>query len=133
MKQLFIYGIVGVMTTLLNIFSYWLITRIFAVGVVYATITAWFIAVLFAYWANRKYVFHSRVKSFLGVLFEACYFFMCRIATGIIDVVIMYLFVDVFAFNDVIIKTASNILVIILNYIASKVFVFRGDEKGDKS
>ena len=129
MKQLFLYGIVGGLTTVLNIFVYWLITRIFGVGVVPATITAWFIAVLFAYWANRKYVFHSKVKSFFGVIFEACYFFACRIATGFIDVVIMYLFVDVFGFDDVIIKTASNIIVIILNYVASKVFIFRGDEK----
>ncbi len=129
MKQLFLYGIVGGLTTVLNIFVYWLITRIFGVGVVPATITAWFIAVLFAYWANRKYVFHSKVKSFFGVIFEACYFFACRIATGFIDVVIMYLFVDLFGFDDVIIKTASNIIVIILNYVASKVFIFRGDEK----
>ena len=53
---------------------------------------------------------------------------MCRSGTGILDVIIMYIFVDVLGFYDVLIKTASNILVIILNYIASKLFIFKGDK-----
>ena len=53
---------------------------------------------------------------------------MCRIATGVMDVIIMYLFVDVLGFYDVIVKTVSNILVIILNYVASKLFIFKGEK-----
>lgn len=123
-KQLVLYGIFGVLTTLINIVAYWLCTRMLNVPVVPSTIIAWLVAVFFAYYTNRTYVFHSTTASLKGVISEAAEFFACRIATGVIDVIIMYIFVDVLNFDDVIIKTASNILVIILNYIASKLFIF---------
>lgn len=124
-KGLILYGIFGVLTTILNIFVYWLISRMFGLAVVPSTVIAWIIAVLFAYYTNRKYVFHSKVSSLIAVIFEAVYFFACRLATGVIDVAIMYIFVDLAGFNDVIVKTVSNILVIILNYVASKLFIFK--------
>ena len=78
---------------------------------------------MFSYWGNRNFVFHSKNS---GILKEATEFFGCRIATGVLDVVIMYVFADVLGFYDVIVKTTSNIIVIILNYIASKLFIFKG-------
>ena len=125
MIQLILYGIFGVLTTALNIFIYWACTRLLHVPVVPSTIIAWTVAVLFAYWSNRKFVFHSETSSIRGIITEAAEFFMCRLATGIMDVAIMYVFVDVLGFHDVIIKTISNLLVIILNYVASKIFIFR--------
>ena len=124
LKQLFLYGIFGVLTTLINIAAYWLCTRMLYVPVVPSTVIAWLVAVFFAYYTNRTYVFHSTTSSLRGVISEAAEFFACRIATGVIDVIIMYVFVNVLNFDDVFIKTASNILVIILNYIASKLFIF---------
>ena len=121
--QLILYGIFGVLTTVINIFVYWLCTRVFSWPVVISTVIAWVIAFLFAYWSNRKFVFNSKNPDILKEFTE---FFSCRIATGILDVIIMYIFVDVLGFYDVIIKTASNILVVILNYIASKLFIFKG-------
>ena len=126
MKQIILYGIFGVLTTALNIFAYWALTRGLGFGVVPSTVIAWTIAVFFAYYTNRRYVFGSTVSSFKGILREAAYFFGARITTGVIDVIIMYVFVDVLGFHDVFIKTASNILVIILNYIFSKLIIFKG-------
>lgn len=123
-KQLILYGICGVLTTVINIVAYWLVRK-FDVGITSSTVIAWLVAVFFAYWSNRKYVFHSTNTSFIAVLFEAIYFFACRIATGVFDVAFMYLFADVLAFNEVYTKTASNIIVIVLNYIASKLFIFK--------
>ena len=123
-RQLVIYGICGVITTLIDILMYWLCTRMLHVPVVPSTVIAWLVALFFAYYSNRTYVFHSTTSSIRGVISEAAEFFACRIATGVLDVIIMYVFVDVLNFDDVIIKTASNILVIILNYIASKLFIF---------
>ncbi len=79
---------------------------------------------LFAYYTNRKYVFESKTESLNSKIHEAFYFFICRLATGFIDVVIMYVFAELFSLNDVVVKTVSNIIVIILNYIGSKIFVF---------
>ncbi len=123
-KQLILYGICGVLTTVINIVAYWLVRK-FDVGITSSTVIAWLVAVFFAYWSNRKYVFHSTNTSFIAILFEAIYFFACRIATGVFDVAFMYLFADVLAFNEVYTKTASNIIVIVLNYIASKLFIFK--------
>lgn len=123
-KQLILYGICGVLTTVINIVAYWLVRK-FDIGITSSTVIAWLVAVFFAYWSNRKYVFHSTNTSFIAVLFEAIYFFACRIATGVFDVAFMYLFADVLAFNEVYTKTASNMIVIVLNYIASKLFIFK--------
>ena len=121
--QLILYGIFGVLTTVINIFVYWLCTRVFSWPVVASTAIAWVIAFLFAYWSNRNFVFNSKNPDILKEFTE---FFACRIGTGILDVIVMYIFVDVLGFYDVFIKTASNILVVILNYIASKLFIFKG-------
>ena len=121
MIQIILYGIFGVLTTALNIWLYWACTRLLGLEVVASTVIAWIIAVLFAYWSNRKFVFHSQSPE---IFREAVEFFVARLATGIMDVAIMYVCVDVLKFPDVWIKTFSNILVIILNYIASKIYIF---------
>ena len=126
--QIILYGIVGGITTLINIIAYWACTRVLYIPVVASTVIAWIVALIFAYWANRKFVFHSTVNTFSGIIKEASEFVGFRIITGLLDVIIMYLFVDVFGFYDVIVKTVSNIIVIILNYIASKIIVFKGAE-----
>ena len=125
LKHLFLYGVFGVLTTILNIFLYWFCTRVFNVPVVPSTIIAWFLALLFAYYTNRKYVFESKVTTVRATFHEAIMFFVCRLATGLIDVIIMYIFADLIGFNDVWVKTISNIVVIILNYVGSKIFVFK--------
>ena len=127
-KQLIAYGICGVLTTVINIFTYWL-ARNFEVSIASSAIIAWLVAVLFAYWSNRKFVFESTNTSIIAIFFEAVYFFMCRIATGLLDIAIMYIFADVLGCHEVITKTVSNIIVIIVNYVASKLFIFKEGKK----
>ena len=124
LKQLILYGVFGVLTTLINIIAYWLIRK-FEVAIITSTIIAWLAAVFFAYWSNRKYVFQSTNTSLIAIFFEAVYFFACRIATGVFDVAFMYIFADLLGFNDLIVKIVSNVIVVILNYIASKLFIFK--------
>ena len=128
LKQFVLYGIFGVLTTVINIVVYWLIRK-FDVAIVTSTAIAWLVAVFFAYFTNRKYVFESHNTSLIAVFFEAVYFFACRIATGLFDVAFMYIFADLLGFNEVITKAVSNIIVIILNYIASKFFIFKEGKK----
>ena len=125
LKQIFLYGVFGILTTLFDIFIYWLCSRIFGFAVIPSTAIAWFLAVAFAYFTNGKYVFESKPETFAKKFHEALNFFVCRIATGVLDVTIMYIFADFIGFNDVCVKTISNIIVIVLNYIASKFFVFK--------
>ena len=59
---------------------------------------------------------------------EAGSFLAARVATGVLDVLIMYLAVDVMGWNGTVWKLISNVVVVILNYIASRLFIFRKKE-----
>ena len=127
-KDLIPYVIFGVLTTAVNVAVYALCARIFGLSTVVSTVIAWVAAVLFAYITNRKWVFHSKATGAAAILKEIASFFICRLLTGILDVGIMKLFVDILGFDDVIVKAASNVIVIILNYVASKLVIFKKEK-----
>ncbi|MBE6153711.1 MAG: GtrA family protein [Firmicutes bacterium] len=116
------YGIFGVLTTLVNIFVYFILVRVFNFHYLISTIISWIISVLFAYFTNKKYVFESKGNNYLKEIFA---FIGFRILSGIIEIVLMYLFVDTLTFDDLISKVITNIVVVLLNYIFSKLFVFK--------
>ena len=124
-RHIIFYLIFGVLTTAVNFVVYYICARILNIDTVPSTIIAWVAAVLFAYITNRKWVFESQVTTRKGILIEIAMFFLFRLATGILDTVIMYITVDVWAFNELIMKIISNIIVIILNYVFSKLLIFR--------
>lgn len=124
-KSLILYGIFGGLTTVLNIGIYLICTRFFMWGTVFSNIFAWIGGVVFAYITNRRYVFESEENSMQGIFREFISFVSCRLITGGIDLLIMFVFVELCDFNDVFIKVSANIIVIILNYIGSKVIVFQ--------
>lgn len=124
-KDILYYGIFGVLTTLVNIVVYWLMAHPLGLNTVPSSVIAWIAAVSFAYITNRKWVFHSEAHTSKGILKEVIYFFACRLATGVIDWLFMYATVDMMSLNDVVMKTTANIIVIILNYIASKLIIFK--------
>lgn len=124
-QDLLLYGIFGVLTTLVNIVSYWIMAHPLGMGTMMSTVLAWVFSVLFAYFTNRKWVFHSKATGTQAIVKEIVSFFGCRIATGVVDWACMFLFVEVLSFNDVTIKILANVLVIILNYVASKLIIFK--------
>ena len=124
-KDVIPYLFFGVCTTLVNVVVYWILAYPFNAGVMLSTFIAWFAAVLFAYLTNRKWVFHSSATTIKEIVYEAMSFFLCRIATGLVDWACMWIFVEQLHINDIFIKVSANILVIVLNYIASKLVVFR--------
>ena len=124
-KGLILYGIFGVATTLVNILVYFICSKLFNLDVIPGTIIAWFIAVVFAFITNKTFVFESKTKELNDLIREIVEFFSCRLLTGILDMIIMYVFVSKLHFNDMIIKVFSNVIVIILNYVASKLVIFK--------
>ena len=124
-----LYLFFGVCTTLVNVVSYYICAYPLRLNVMLSTILAWIFAVIFAYITNRKWVFHSTAKDIKDIIREIISFFSCRITTGVVDWLCMYIFVDIVGMNDVIVKFAANILVIILNYIASKLIIFKSEKK----
>lgn len=157
-KEIILYFVFGVGTTIVSMGSYYLcrvlfpdeehvpqwlrwifnITHMFGVesNTALPVIISWFLSVTFAFLTNRVYVFHSEVKSFGGFLMEAMKLYASRIATLLMDLLIMFLLVDVphisNALYEFCAKVFSNIIVLVLNYILSKVFVFRSVRKKGK-
>ena len=129
-KSVILYLVFGVLTTVVNIVAYYLLDLNGLFNTVINTSIAWVVAVIFAYVTNKKWVFESRVKGFKDIFKEMMSFFGCRIATGLMDVGIMFVFVDILCYDDMIIKIASNVLVVILNYVGSKLLVFRNKDTG---
>ncbi len=125
------YGFFGVLTTLVNIISYYAFSHLLHFSTVTSTVYAWIFAVTFALITNKIWVFKSKKWDKKTLIKETISFFTCRFLTGVLDVVLMYVFVDILNFNDVIIKTLSNILVIVLNYVASKLIIFNNKSKID--
>lgn len=124
-KDVILYLVFGVLTTVVNIVSYWFCAHILGTSVMVATVVAWALAVFFAYVTNRSLVFHSSATEKSDILKEIGSFFACRLGTGVVDWVIMFVFVTVLHFNDMIIKILANIIVIVLNFVLSKFVIFK--------
>ena len=120
-----LYIVFGGITTLINIGTYWVMARLFGSTTLVATLIAWVTAVFFAYVSNRKIVFRSKVFGLKNICRECVTFFSCRLMTGVLDILCMYIFVDLLCINDMLVKSLADILVILLNYLASKLIIFR--------
>ena len=94
------------------------------------TVIAWILSVIFAYVTNRIFVFRSKVRGWKALSFEMVSFFGARALSGVLDVGFMWLFADYLGFNDKWMKLVSNVFVIIFNYAASKLVIFRKKENG---
>ncbi|MGN0493036.1 MAG: GtrA family protein [Acutalibacteraceae bacterium] len=124
-KSLISYAFFGMLTTLVNIAVYHLSYTVLDIANVPSTVIAWIFAVAFAFITNKLFVFESKSLQPKTVLKEAVDFTICRIGTGVIEVIMMYLFVDILGINGTLMKLITNIIVIVLNYIASKLFIFK--------
>lgn len=126
-KELINYLIVGVLTTFVSLAVYYISVFTFlnpenSIQLQIANILSWIAGVAFAYFTNRKYVFESKNTNKLQ---EATKFVSSRVTTLVLDMVIMWLGVTLLHFNDKFIKIISQVLVIIGNYVLSKLFVFK--------
>lgn len=124
-REVILYLFFGGCTTLINIVVYALLYRGLQMANVPSTIAAWLVSVIFAFLTNRSFVFESKETELRGRLRELVSFFGCRILTGILDVAIMALAVDMMGWNGLVWKIISNVIVIVLNYVASKFFIFK--------
>lgn len=118
------YLIVGVLTTVISIAVFAICHRRFKRGTVFSNIVSWVIAVAFAFVANKIFVFQSPSWSMAVVIKELAGFVSARLLTLGFDVAFVYVTVDRLHWNDILSKTASNVVVMIVNYIASKLFIF---------
>lgn len=121
-KEKINYLIAGAATTAVNYAVYLALTRLAFLGEVRSNIWAWAASVAFAYVVNRVFVFESKSAN---ILKECAKFVLLRLASGVLDTLMFAFMVKTLLIGDIISKTVTQVVVIILNYIFSKIYVFR--------
>lgn len=119
------YLIFGVLTTVVNYLVYLPVYNLLGLSAALSNAIAWVVAVAFAYLTNKPFVFKSHDWSAKTVIPELTKFVGCRVASGAAETMILLVTVDILCWNGNLWKLVTSVLVVILNYIASKLVVFR--------
>ena len=123
--DIFVYLFFGVLTTLVNYLVYLPVYNWLHMSAAVSNMLAWVVAVAFAFVTNKPFVFQSHDWSRTTVIPELIKFVSCRIASGAMETVILFVTVDILSWNGNIWKLFTQILVVVLNYVGSKLLVFR--------
>lgn len=116
------YLFFGGMATLINIATFKICEVIWNLSTTNSNVIAWLNTVIFAYITNKWFIFDSKTKN---IIIEFIRFMSSRLLTLLIETIMLNVTIDYLCFNSTIMKVLSNILVIILNYVFSKIFVFK--------
>lgn len=124
-RSILIYIIFGVLTTAVNYLVYIPCLNLLGLSASVSNVIAWCVAVLFAFLTNKPFVFESKDWSVKTVVPEFTKFVGTRVASGLVETLILLITVDLLGWNGNIWKLVTNVIVVILNYIGSKLLVFR--------
>ncbi len=127
-KEVLLYLFFGALTTVVSIGSYAFFSLALGVNELIANLFSWILAVTFAFFTNRIWVFQAKTTSFSDFFRQLCSFFGGRLATLGVEEIILLVFITCLHFPGILVKTAAQIVVILLNYIISKLFVFQGTQ-----
>ena len=119
------YLIFGVLTTAVNYLVYLPVYNLVGLSAALSNAIAWVVAVAFAYLTNKPFVFKSHDWSAKTVIPELTKFVGCRVASGAAETLILLLTVDILHWNGNLWKLVTSVLVVVMNYVASKLVVFR--------
>ncbi len=122
-EEIINYLFMGVCTTIVSIGTYAICTSLFNIHYQVSNVISWFFAVAFAFITNKLFVF--KVKNNDKLFYEIYQFVKFRILSLLIDMACMYILVDLFSINDIISKILVQFIVVALNYIFSKLFIFK--------
>lgn len=119
------YLFFGVCTTIVNYVIYIPCYNFWGMSATVSNLIAWVVAVAFAYLTNKPFVFKSNDWSAATVVPELTKFVGCRIGSGAAETLILLLAVDLLGWNGNLWKLFTQVMVVVLNYIGSKLVVFR--------
>ena len=128
-QQPILYLFFGVCTTAVNIITYYLCAHPLHLSVVASTCIAWVISVLFAYITNKWWVFESHTLNPGKVWREFVSFVLCRVATFLFNLAALFVMVDLMKMEFFLCKLLISVVVVILNYVFSKILIFTNDKK----
>ena len=124
-EEVLSYLIFGFLAFVVNYVVYAVGIKAFSLNYQVSNMIAWVVAVIFAYWTNRTFVFKSKTIEITSILKEFASFVSARLATLVLEIVILWLFVDVLSINDMFAKLVGQFVVIVTNYFLSKLCIFR--------
>ena len=124
-KDIVVYIVFGVLTTVVNFLVFHFGCELLKLSATTSNIVAWIVAVLFAFLTNKPFVFKSKSWSRKVVIPEFVKFVTCRIGSGIMETVFLFVTVDCFNWNGPILKLIASGFVMVLNYITSKCVAFK--------
>lgn len=119
------YLFFGGLTTVVNYIVYLPCYNWLGISAALSNVIAWVVAVAFAYLTNKPFVFRSHDWSWQTVGPELAKFVGCRVGSGLLETVVIFLTVDLLDFNGNIMKLILSVAVVILNYVGSKLLVFK--------
>ena len=119
------YLFFGGLTTLVNFVIYYPCYNWLNISATLSNVIAWAVAVAFAYLTNKPFVFHSHDWSAKTVGPELMKFVGCRVGSGLIETAAIFLTVDLLGWNGNVMKLLLAVIVVILNYVGSKLLVFK--------
>ena len=119
------YLFFGALTTLVNYLVYFPCYNFLHLSTVVSNVIAWVVAVAFAYLTNKPFVFKSHDWSLKTVTPELVKFVGCRVGSGLLETALLFLTVDLLRWNGNLMKITLSVMVVILNYVGSKLLVFR--------
>lgn len=124
-KELILYIFFGGLTTAVNWIVYFVLYNAFSIHYILSDAAAWVAAVLFAFFTNKSFVFNSNAKAYPQVLKEMFLFFGSRLITLFIEIFLLYTSDKWLHMNVNISKIIIAVIVLVLNYVFSKIVVFR--------
>lgn len=123
------YLIFGFLAFVLNYVLFFVFESLFHIDYLIATALSWALTVIFAYWTNHTFVFKSKNIGVSGLFREFTSFISARIATVILELLLMYLMVNFAGIHSYIAKLVTQFIVIVTNYFLSKLWIFK-ERKG---
>jgi putative flippase GtrA len=124
-NDLIVYLILGVLTTLVNYAVYFPLHNLLSLSASVSNVFAWLVSVLFAFLTNKPLAFKSMDWSLKVTVPEFTKFVGCRVGSGLLETLFLMLTVDLLVWNGNIMKLIISVAVVLINYFASKFFVFR--------
>ena len=124
-QQIITYVFFGGLTTLVNFLVYYPLYNIFELNATSSNVIAWAVAVIFAYFTNKPFVFKSNDWSVNVCLPEFVKFVGSRLGSGLLETLIIRITVDILLWNGNLWKVIVSVIVVILNYITSRFFAFK--------
>ena len=128
-REILVYGIVGGVTTVINLSAYYLFASIIGIQYLISNVLAWIFAFAFAFLANKLWVFESKSFQKDRVIKELASFFFARVSTGILDMLLLFIFVNLIGLHTLVPKVIDTVISIILNFILSKFWIFKMERK----